>query len=118
MFGKRLADFQITQTALADMATGTEAAGLLTYRAAWLRDQGKAITRAAAMAKLSATENAQQVIDRALQSFGGQGVVRGAVVERLYRAIRALRIYEGATEVQKLIIGRDVLKGSEKRRVE
>jgi alkylation response protein AidB-like acyl-CoA dehydrogenase len=112
MFGRHLADFQITQVALADMATGTEAAGLLTYRAAWLRDKGQGITRAAAMAKLSATENAQQVIDRALQAFGGQGVVHGAVVERLYRAIRALRIYEGATEVQKLIIGRDLLKSA------
>ena len=118
MFGKHLADFQITQAALADMATGTEAAGLLTYRAAWARDKGQAITRAAAMAKLAATENAQQVIDRALQMFGGQGVVHGAVVERLYRAIRALRIYEGATEVQKLIIGRDLLKEAVKRRVE
>ena len=110
MFGKRLADFQLTQAALADMATAIESSGLLTYRAAWLRDRGQAITRAAAMAKLAATENAQQVIDRALQMFGGRGVVQGEVVERLYRAVRALRIYEGATEVQKLIIGRDLLK--------
>lgn len=110
MFGRRLADFQLTQAALADMATGTESAGLLTYRAAWMRDRGTSVTRAAAMAKLAATENAQIVIDRALQAFGGQGVVQGSVVERLYRAIRSLRIYEGATEVQKLIIGRDLLR--------
>ena len=110
MFGGRLADFQLTQAALADMATGLEAARLLTYRAAWLRDRGAPVTRAAAMAKLSATETAQAVIDRALQMFGGRGVVQGEVVERLYREIRALRIYEGATEVQKLIIGRELLK--------
>jgi len=110
MFGKVLADFQLTQAALADMATGVEAAELLTYRAAWLRDTGAPVTRAAAMAKLSATETAQAVIDRALQTFGGRGVVHGATVERLYREIRALRIYEGATEVQKLIIARELLK--------
>ena len=110
MFGKVLADFQLTQAALADMATGLEAAQLLTYRAAWLRDRGAAVTQAAAMAKLAATETAQFVIDRALQMFGGRGVVRGAIIERLYREIRALRIYEGATEVQKLIIARELLK--------
>jgi acyl-CoA dehydrogenase len=104
-----LADFQLTQAALADMATGLEAAQLLTYRAAWLRDRGAPVTRAAAMAKLAATETAQSIIDRAVQMFGGRGVVRGEVVERLYREVRALRIYEGATEVQKLIIARELL---------
>jgi acyl-CoA dehydrogenase len=110
MFGKALADFQLTQAALADMATAIEAAALLTYRAAWLRDTGRPVTLAAAMAKMTATESAQEVIDRALQMFGGRGVERGETVERLYREIRSLRIYEGATEVQKLIIGREVLR--------
>jgi acyl-CoA dehydrogenase len=110
MFGRMLADFQLTQTALAEMATALDAAELLTYRAAWLRDSGKPFTAAAAMAKLTATENAQLVIDRGLQMFGGRGLVRGEVIERLYREIRALRIYEGASEVQKLIIGRELLK--------
>lgn len=110
MFGRKLADFQLTQAALADMATGLDAARLLTYRAAWLCDQGVSVTCEAAMAKLSATETAQTVIDRALQMFGGRGVVCGEVLERLYREIRALRIYEGATEVQRLIIGRELLK--------
>lgn len=110
MFGQQLADFQLTQAALAQMATGIDAAALLTYRAAWQRDvSGGSTTRAAAMAKLHATETAQQVIDATLQLFGGQGVVSGAVPERLYREIRALRIYEGASEVQQLIIARDVL---------
>jgi len=110
MFGKVLADFQLTQAALADMATAIDAAELLTYRAAWLRDTGQPVTLAAAMAKMTATESAQTVIDRALQMFGGRGVERGQTVERLYREIRSLRIYEGATEVQKLIIGREVLR--------
>ncbi|HEY6515891.1 MAG TPA: acyl-CoA dehydrogenase family protein [Steroidobacteraceae bacterium] len=110
LFGKTLADFQLTQAALAEMATGIDAARLLTYRAAWLRDSGQRATREVAMAKMTATETAQQVIDRAVQLFGGRGVARGEVVERLYRDIRALRIYEGATEVQKLIIGRDLLQ--------
>jgi acyl-CoA dehydrogenase len=110
MFGRMLADFQLTQTALAEMATALDAAELLTYRAAWLRDSGQPFTSAAAMAKLTATENAQLVIDRGLQMFGGRGLVRGEVIERLYREIRALRIYEGASEVQKLIIGRELLK--------
>ena len=114
MFGQTLADFQLTQAALADMATAIDAAALLTYRAAWLRDQGKPVTLEAAMAKMTATESAQAVIDRALQMFGGRGVERGAVVERLYREIRSLRIYEGATEVQKLIIGREVLQMTHK----
>ena len=110
MFGKVLADFQLTQAALADMAVALDGARLLTYRAAWLRDRGETATQGAAMAKLAATESAQQVIDRALQMFGGRGVVQGEVLERLYREIRALRIYEGATEVQKLIIARELLK--------
>ncbi len=110
MFGKALADFQLTQAALAEMATDLDAAVLLTYRAAWQRDTGRAFTASAAMAKLTATESAQRIIDRALQMFGGRGVVQGEAVERLYREIRALRIYEGASEVQKLIIAREFLK--------
>ena len=110
MFGSTLSGFQLTQAKLADMATGIDAAALLTYRAAWQRDQGRRVTREAAMAKLAATETAQQVIDAALQMFGGQGVVSGQPVERLYREIRALRIYEGATEVQQLIIARELLR--------
>ena len=111
MFGQTLGDFQLTQAALADMATEIDAAALLTYRAAWLRDvEGVPTTREAAMAKMAATEGAQWVIDRAVQMFGGLGVGVGSVVEHLYREIRPLRIYEGATEVQKLIIGRDLLK--------
>jgi alkylation response protein AidB-like acyl-CoA dehydrogenase len=109
MFGQKLADFQITQTKLAQMATAIDAAALLTYRAAWQRDRGENITRAAAMAKLTATETAQQVIDAAVQIWGGCGVVSGHPVERLYREIRALRIYEGASEVQQLIIARQTL---------
>jgi acyl-CoA dehydrogenase len=109
MFGKTLADFQLTQAALADMATEIDAARLLTYRTAWLRDRGDPAVKEVAMAKLAATESAQRVIDRALQMFGGRGVTRGEVVEHLYRDIRALRIYEGATEIQKLIIGRELL---------
>ena len=111
MFGQHLADFQITQSRIAQMATLLDAAALLTYRAAWLRDQGQRITREAAMAKMTATENAQQIIDMAVQMHGGMGVRKGQIVESLYREIRALRIYEGATEVQQLIIGKDVLKG-------
>jgi alkylation response protein AidB-like acyl-CoA dehydrogenase len=110
LFGRKLAEFQLTQAALAEMATGIEAAQLLTYRAAWLRDRGDRFTAAAAMAKLTATETAQTVIDRAVQMFGGRGVTQGEIVERLYREIRALRIYEGASEIQKLIIGRELLK--------
>ncbi|MDQ2150730.1 acyl-CoA dehydrogenase family protein [Alcaligenaceae bacterium A4P071] len=111
MFGQTLGDLQLTQAALGDMATAVDASALLTYRAAWMRDvQGVRTTREAAMAKMTATESAQQVIDRAVQLFGGAGVVSGAIVERLYREIRSLRIYEGATEVQKLIIARELLK--------
>lgn len=111
MLGGTLADLQLTQAALGDMATGIDAAALLTWRSAWRRDvQGLPTTREAAMAKMTATETAQSVIDRAVQMFGGRGVRSGEVVESLYREIRALRIYEGATEVQKLIIARDLLK--------
>jgi acyl-CoA dehydrogenase len=110
MFGHRLADFQITQAKLAQMATTVDSAALLTYRAAWQRDQGQPVTREAAMAKMAATEGAQQVIDAAVQLWGGAGVVSGNMVESLYREIRALRIYEGATEVQQLIIARELLK--------
>jgi acyl-CoA dehydrogenase len=116
LFGRALADFQLTQAALADMATGLDAARLLTYRAAWLRDRGERATREVAMAKMMATETAQQVIDRAVQLLGGRGVERGETVERLYREVRALRIYEGATEVQKLIIGRDMIQHATRER--
>jgi acyl-CoA dehydrogenase len=141
MFGKTLADLQLTQAALADMATEIDAARLQTYRAAWLRDRGDTVTKGAshathghpaegcpgptgsgrmsvtqavAMAKMSATESAQRAIDRAVQIFGGRGVVHGETVEHLYRDIRALRIYEGATEVQKLIIARELLTAARK----
>jgi acyl-CoA dehydrogenase len=110
MFGQRLSELQLTQAKLADMALAVDAAALLTYRAAWRRDQGHTVTREAAMAKLAATEGAQRVIDAALQLWGGAGVQSGQVVERLYRDIRALRIYEGASEVQQLIIARELLK--------
>ncbi|AMR79063.1 acyl-CoA dehydrogenase family protein [Cupriavidus nantongensis] len=114
MFGGVLADLQLTQAAIGDMATAIDAAALLTYRAAWLRDvKGQRTTREAAMAKMVATENAQQVIDRAVQMFGGLGVKVGTRVESLYREIRSLRIYEGATEVQKLIIARETLAGQQ-----
>jgi acyl-CoA dehydrogenase len=106
MFGKTLAEFQLTQSKVADMATAIDAAALLVYRAAWTKDVvGGRVTREASMAKLFATESAQEVIDAAVQLFGGLGVVRGTAVERLYREIRALRIYEGASEVLRLIIG-------------
>lgn len=110
MFNGVLADFQLTQAKLAKMATDTDSAALLTYRAAWMRDQGKNVTMEAAMAKMTATENAQQVIDKAVQILGGLGVASGQMVELLYREIRPLRIYEGATEVQQLIIARQLLK--------
>ncbi len=116
MFGQTLADFQLTQARLGEMAALVDAAALLTYRAAWLRDEGEKhggvrVTMEAAMAKMAATENAQRVIDMALQLHGGLGVKVGVKVESLYRDIRALRIYEGATEVQQLIIGKSVLQG-------
>ena len=111
MFGATLADLQLTQAALGDMATQIDAAALLTYRAAWQRDVQKVrTTKEAAMAKMTATESAQHVIDRAVQIFGGMGVKSGETVEKLYREIRALRIYEGATEVQKVIIARELLR--------
>lgn len=117
MFGQNLADFQLTQARLGEMSALIEAAALLTYRAAWQRDcsatQGAgtpAYTTAAATAKLTATENAQRVIDMALQMFGGRGVQVGQKVESLYRDIRSLRIYEGASEVQLLILGKAALK--------
>lgn len=110
MFGKPLGDMPVIQAKLADMATGIDTAALLVYRAAWARDRsGQRITREAAMAKMFSTEAAQQIIDEAVQIFGGLGVMRGNITEQLYREIRALRIYEGATEVQKMIIGREVL---------
>ena len=110
MFGQVLADFQLTQAKLAEMATYIDTSALLVYRAAWQRDQGRKVTKEAAMAKMTATETAQQVIDMAVQMFGGMGVVSGHPVESLYREIRALRIYEGATEVQQLIIARELLR--------
>lgn len=109
IFNKMLAEFQITQSKIAEMATGVDTSALLTYRAAWLRDQGRNVTREAAMAKMASTETAQRVIDSAVQIWGGSGVVSGNPVEKLYREIRALRIYEGATEVQQLIIARQTL---------
>jgi acyl-CoA dehydrogenase len=112
LFGAPMSDLQLVQAALADMALKIDASALLIYRAAWLKDQGAPrVTREAAMAKLYATDEAQQVIDAAVQLFGGLGVVSGHPVERLYREIRALRIYEGASEVQKIVIARQVLAG-------
>jgi acyl-CoA dehydrogenase len=111
IFGATLADLQLTRAALGEMAAEIDAVALLTYRAAWRRDVQKLPTTAeAAIAKMTATEAAQRVIDRALQTFGGRGVKRGEIIESLYREIRALRIYEGATEVQKLIVARELLK--------
>lgn len=111
MFGGVLGDLPTAQSTLGDMATAIDAAALLVARTAWRRDVQKLpATREAAMAKMTATENAQWVIDQALQLFGGRGVRTGEITELLYREIRALRIYEGATEVQKLIIGRELMK--------
>ena len=110
MFGGTLSDLQLTQATLAQMATTIDSAALHTYRAAWLRDCGESVTKEAAMAKMVATEGAQQVIDSAVQLLGALGVVSGHPVEQLYREIRALRIYEGATEVQQLIIARELLR--------
>jgi len=112
VFGKPLAEYQLTQAKIAEMALAIDAAALLVYRSAWTKDVlGKRVTREAAMAKLYATEAAQQVIDMAVQLHGGTGVVHGAPVERLYREIRALRIYEGTSEIQKLVVASAVLKG-------
>ena len=117
MFGQHLADFQLTQARLGEMSALIDAAAMLTYRAAWMRDESatqgagtSAYTAAAAAAKLTATENAQRVIDMAVQMFGGRGVRVGEVVEHLYRDIRSLRIYEGASEVQLLILGKAALR--------
>ncbi len=111
LFGAPLAELQMSQAAIADSATEVDAAALLVYRAAWTKDAGaERITREAAMAKMFATEAAQRVIDRAVQLHGGLGVTKGVKVEELYREIRALRIYEGATEVQKIVIAREALK--------
>ncbi|NYS24463.1 acyl-CoA dehydrogenase family protein [Rhodobacteraceae bacterium 2376] len=113
LFGAPMAELQMVQGHLADMALGIDASALLVYRAAWAKDMGAArITREAAMAKLHATETAQKVIDAAVQLFGGDGVRKGMAVESLYRDIRALRIYEGASDVQKIVIARSVLEGS------
>jgi acyl-CoA dehydrogenase len=111
LFGAPLAELQMTQAAIADSASEVDASALLVYRAAWAKDQGAArVTREAAMAKMFATEAAQRVIDRAVQLHGGLGITKGVKVEELYREIRALRIYEGATEVQKVVIARELLK--------
>jgi acyl-CoA dehydrogenase len=110
-FGRSLAEFQATQLKLADMATDLEASRLLVYQAAWANDQGAAdLPLKASMAKLFATEAAQRIVDQALQIHGGIGVVSGHPVERLYRDVRALRIYEGTSEIQKLIIAKNILK--------
>lgn len=114
LFGAPMSDLQLVQASLADMALRIDASALLIYRAAWLKDQGAPrVTREAAMAKLYATDEAQVVIDQAVQLFGGLGVVSGNPVERLYREIRALRIYEGASEVQKIVIARQALAAME-----
>lgn len=113
LFGGTLADLQLVQGHLADMATDVDAAALLVYRAAWRKDSGaERVTREAAMAKAFATEAAQRVIDRAVQLFGGHGVTSGHIVERLYRDIRPLRIYEGATDIQRVVIARHLLRDS------
>ena len=115
VFGQALGEFQLTRAALAEMALDVDAAALLIYRAAWTRDDGAPrITREAAMAKLYATEAAQRVVDRAVQLLGARGVVRDSVVETLYRDVRALRIYEGTTEVQKLVIASQLLASTER----
>jgi acyl-CoA dehydrogenase len=114
MFNGSLADLQLVQGAIAEMAVDIDAAALLVYRAAWTKDLGAPrVTREASMAKLFATERAQQVVDKAVQLHGGDGVRHGHIVERLYRDIRALRIYEGASEVQKVIIARQMFAGGD-----
>ena len=111
LFGAPLASLQLTQAAIAAMATDVDASALLIYRAAWKKDNGAArVTREAAMAKWFATEAAGRVCDRAVQLFGGRGVTRGEIVERLYRDVRALRIYEGASEIQQLVIAKQTLE--------
>jgi alkylation response protein AidB-like acyl-CoA dehydrogenase len=111
-FGKKLGDFQLTQARLADMATSVDASALLVYRAAWMKDRGKErVAKESSMAKMYATEAAQEVVDAAVQLFGAEGVVKGSVPERLYREVRSLRIYEGTTEIQKLILARELRRG-------
>jgi alkylation response protein AidB-like acyl-CoA dehydrogenase len=111
-FGSVLSEHQLTRAALAEMAVAVDTSALLVYRAAWTRDGGAPrVTREAAMAKLHATESAQRVIDRAVQLLGARGVVAGGVVESLYREVRALRIYEGTSEIQKLVIAGQLLAG-------
>jgi acyl-CoA dehydrogenase len=110
LFGAPMAELQMVQGHIADMALDVDAAALLVYRAAWTKDMGAArVTREAAMAKLFATDKAQEVIDKAVQLHGGDGVRKGHIVESLYREIRALRIYEGASDVQKVVIARQVM---------
>ena len=110
LFGRALGDFQLTQARIARMATEVEASALLVYRAAWAKDAGAPrVTREAAMAKMYATEAAQRVVDDAVQLLGGRGLVAGSPTERLYREVRALRIYEGTTEVQQLVIAGQVM---------
>ena len=111
VFGKTLAEHQLTQARLAEMALDVDAAALLVYRAAWTKDGGARVTREAAMAKLYATGAAQRVVDAAVQLFGGRGVTVGETVERLYREVRSLRIYEGTSEVQRLVIASQLLAG-------
>ncbi len=112
LFGAPMAELPLAQASIAESEAEIDAASLLIYRAAWLKDSGQTrITREAAMAKMVATENAQRVIDRSLQLFGGLGVTKGVKVEELYREIRALRIYEGATDVQKIVIAREAIRG-------
>jgi acyl-CoA dehydrogenase len=112
LFGAPLSALQMTEASIAEMATEIDASALLVYRSAWAKDcYQERVTREAAMAKLFATEAAQRIIDRAVQLYGGSGVVKGNIAERLYREIRALRIYEGASEVQKVIIARQTYSG-------
>lgn len=112
LFGAPLFELQMVQGHIADMALDVDAAALLVYRAAWTKDMGAArVTREAAMAKLHATDRAQSVIDKAVQLHGGDGVRQGHIVESLYREIRALRIYEGASDVQKVVIARQMMGG-------
>jgi acyl-CoA dehydrogenase len=115
-FGRAISEFQATQFKLAAMATELEAARLLVHRAAWVRDTGSLdeVTQASAMGKVFATEAAQRIIDEALQIHGGIGLIKGMPIERLYRDIRSLRIYEGTSEIQKLIIARELLKGGKR----
>jgi acyl-CoA dehydrogenase len=111
LFGAPLAALQLTQASIAAMATDVDAGALLVYRAAWLKDLGRSrVTRESAMAKWFATEAAGRVCDRAVQLFGGRGVTRGEIVERLYRDVRALRIYEGANEIQQIVIAKQILE--------